>query len=510
MTAGSLENRPVSVSAVRRWVRRRQAARLDRGSTLGSLYFAALLGAVLAGIFWPTVRAVIWPVHQSMSPWTAGGTALICVGVLHVGARRLGPLALSRPAASWLLTAPVRRRSLLLPALGISTGVAAGLGILVAESLVGQVVARPVSAGHLALAGLLGALVAMGAMLVAYAGQSGRRWADDAGYPLLGLGLAGLLIGSTASAHQLPVDGVLGTAAVAVAAGLALVVGAATGHTVRRLPATGNDRLLDASHTAGTLFDSAYGVEPSFVTELVERRYWTRRRLRSTTLGLRLPLLGRRLPVLTVQDLRLLQRKPRRLVWLAGLATVPVLVARHGPGWLLAAVVLLGCVSAAATTTATTRTDAGNPVLLRLLALSSRQVVTERLWVPAVLASLWSGAALLLLEALGDLPPGPWWALGLALGPVGAVTAIRRARLGFVNSGLLPLDTPFGTVATGPVLGAVGGVTGLLLGIPAAAALLAPTPLTWTTVAFQALVSGSGLYGYLRSTTSATETPLTS
>jgi hypothetical protein len=196
------------------------------------------------------------------------------------------------------------------------------------------------------------------------------------------------------------------------------------------------------------------------------------------------------------------------LCWLAVATTLPLLAAQ-GPWWMLPAVLLLGGMSAAATTAATVRTDSGNPVLLRLLALSSRQVVGERLWVPGVLAAVWTATALLLLALTDGVPAGPWWALGLTLGPVGAVAAVSRARLGFVRNGLLPLETPFGTVATGPVLAAVGGFDMLLLAAPAIVALVDGSALTWLEVAVQAAVSAAGLVAYLVLTTSPDRTDLT-
>jgi len=126
---------------------------------------------------------------------------------------------------------------------------------------------------------------------------------------------------------------------------------------VRRLAATPNERILEAAKTAGTLFDSAYGMEPSFVTEMVERRYWARRTLTSRRLW-------RRVPVLVAQDLLLLRRRPRRVLWAAGATALPALLA-HAPGWLLGVAVLLGGLLAGGVTAGTIRTDAGNPVLLR-------------------------------------------------------------------------------------------------------------------------------------------------
>lgn len=490
----------VDVAAVRRWVRRRQAAHRDRGSTLGTLYVAGLLAAALTGLLWPTVRAIGWPVTQSMSAWTAAGAALICLGGLLRGARRLGPLTLSRPAASWLLTAPVDRRALLLPSLVAAAAAATGLGALAAAGLTGQVAARPVTPAQLAVAMAFGALLGAGALLVAYAGQAGGRWTDQLAYPLVGLGLAGMLAGGSAPARQFAGDLLLDPPVLLAAGAAAALVGLLAVRTVRKLAATGNDTILEASNTAGMLFDSAYAAEPSFITAMVERRYWSRRRLGSAPFPTRLP-------VLIAQDLRLVRRRPKRLISMAALATVPVLAA-DGPRWLLPTVVLFGGVAAAATTAGAMRADAGNPALLRLLAVSSRQVVAARAWVPGMLAAGWSAVALLIVAGFGDVPPGPWWALGLALGPVGVVTAARRARMGLVQHGLLPVETPMGTVATGPVLAAIGGVDALLLGVPAVLALVDGTPLTWTEVLVQALVGVAGAVVYLRASTSSERTAL--
>jgi hypothetical protein len=121
--------------------------------------------------------------------------------------------------------------------------------------------------------------------------------------------------------------------------------------------------------------------------------------------------------------------------------------------------------------------------------------------VPGVLAALWSAGALGLLRVLDALPPGPWFVLGLALGPVGAVAAVRRARVGFVGNGLLPLDTPMGTISTGPAMSSVIGFDALLLGLPALVQIAQGQPLTWTTVLVQAVVGVIGARGYLSATT---------
>jgi hypothetical protein len=491
------------VAALRRWVRRTQSAHRERGATVGNIYFAVLFVAIVGGMLHRQLAAVFWPHRPNASELAGAALVLIGVGALYLALRRLGPLALSRPAASWFLTAPVSRRRLLLPSLRLAAVAAAIAGGLVGVAIVGHVAARPLPGSVAALLPIVGALLGVLLLLAALAAQAGRGWdvlADNLAALLIAAGLAGLVVDSVTDAPRAwatattgSAGGLAGEVAVAAAA-LAVVVLALLAVAVRRLAATPNERILEASKTAGTLLDSAFGVEPSFVTEMVERRYWARRRLRSLRLS-------RRVPVLMAQDLVLVRRRPRRLLWLAGAAALPALLT-HAPAWLLAAAVLLGGMIAGGVSTGNVRTDAGNPVMLRLLGLHSRQAVAQRLWVPGILAALWSATALALLRALGDLPPGPWWALGLALGPVGAVAAVRKARVGFVRNELLPLDTPMGTVSTGPLVNSEIGPDALLLGLPALVEIAQGRPLSWTTVVVQAVVGVLGARGYLSATTS--------
>jgi hypothetical protein len=479
------------VVALRRWVRRTQSAHRERGETFGNFYMGLLLVLIVGGMFHSRLQGVFWP-GGGRSSWLAGVSwMLVGFGVLYLVLRRIGPLALSRPAASWLLTAPVSRRRLLLPSLrGAAIGAAivgglAGLGIL------GHAAPRPIPPVLL----LAGALLGVGVLLIAYAVQPlGSAVIDNAGSLVVALGLAGLVVDAATAAPRADFAWPPATVVVAVVGAFALVVALFFALSVRRLASTPNDRILDASKTAGTLADAAFGVEPSFVTEMVERRYWAGRRLRSVRLW-------GRVPVLVAQDLILMRRRPRRLLWLAGATALPVLLVA-APSWLRAIAVLLGGMIAGGTTTATVRSDAGNPVLLRLLGLSSRATIAQRLWVPALLAGLWYAISLTLLARLGHLAAGPWWALGLALAPVGAIAAVRRARVGFVDNGLLPLDTPMGTIATGPTLSAVIGFDALILGVVVVVQFAQGSPLTWTTVVIQAVVGGLALRGYLRSSTS--------
>jgi uncharacterized protein DUF6297 len=483
------------ILALRRWVRRTQSAHRERGATAGNIYFAVLFVAVVGGMLHQQLAVVFWPVTPNASE--LAGTALVLLGAggVFLAMRRLGPLGLPRPAASWLLTAPVSRRRLLLPSLRLATAAAALAGALIGVAVVGHVAARPLPGSVAALLPVGGALAAILLLLAALAAQAGRRWAtwaDNAAGLLVAAGLAGLVVDSAVDAPRAAGGWPLGVVAV-VTGGVAVLVVALYAVAVNRLARTPNDRILESAKTAGTLLDAAFGVEPSFVADMMERRYWARRRLRSVRLWARVP-------VLVAQDLLLVRRRPRRLLWTAGAAALPALLA-HAPAVVLAVAVLLGGMTAAGASTGTVRTDAANPVMLRMLGVESRQAILQRFWVPGVLAGLWYAATLAVLRALGDLPAGPWWALGIVLAPVGAVAAVRKARVGMVRNELLPLDTPMGTVSPGPLLNSVVGPDALLLGLPALVQIAQRLPLTWTGVLVQAVVGVIGARAYVSGTT---------
>ena len=486
----------VPLAPIRRWIGRRQSAHRERGATAGNIYFALLFVAIVGGMVHKQLAVVFWPSAPNASRLVAASLIPVLFGLLYLALRRFGPLALSRPAASWLLPAPVSRRRLLLPSLRLAAFVAAIVGALFGLAIVGHAAPRTLGGSEVALLGIGAALVGIVLLLVALAAQAGGRWGyrlDAVISLLLAAGLAGLVTDAASPGSVAPGGWPTATALLPLVCALALVVGLLFAHAVRGLARTPNERILEAAKTAGTLFDSAFGVEPSFLTDMIERRYWARRHLRSV----RFPV---RLPVLVTQDLLLVARRRRRLLWLALAAALPVLL-NDAPAALVGIAILIGALLAAATPTGNVKTDAGNPVLLRLLGLTSRQAVLQRLWVPGTLAALWSALALGLLSALGDLPAGPWWALGLTLGPVGAVAAIRRARVGFVRNELLPLDTPMGTVSTGPLVNAAIGPDALLLGLPALVAVAQHHPLSWTSVLVQAVVGGFGARAYLAGTT---------
>lgn len=486
---------PTDFGTLRRWVRRTQSEHRERGATLGNIYFAVLFIAVVGGMLRRQLAVIFWPAHPNASELAGAALVGVGLGALFLALRRLGPLGLSRPAASWFLTAPVSRRKLLTPSLRLAAVGAAVVSAIYVVAVVGHVAARPMPVADGLLLPVAGALAGIVVLLAALAAQGGRAWgawADNLASAVLAAGLAGFVVDSVVDAPRAAASWPVATVQI-TAGGLAVLVAALLAVAVTRLAGTPNDRILEAAKTGGTLIDSVFGVEPSFVTDMLERRYWARRHLRSRRLW-------RRVPVLTAQDLLLAARRPRRLAWIAGGIALPALLA-HAPSWILAVAVLLGGMAAAGVTTGNVRTDAGNPVLLRLLGLDSRAAVRQRFWVPTLLAGLWYAGSLALLDALGDLPAGPWWALGLTLAPTGAAAALRKARAGFVRNDILPLDTPMGTLSPGPMVNSVVGPDLLLLGLPTLVQIVGGHPLTWTTVLIQAIASGAGARAYLAATT---------
>ncbi|GIE27480.1 hypothetical protein Ait01nite_005250 [Actinoplanes italicus] len=478
----------VALRPVRRWIRRAQASHRDRGELLGTVYTVVFSIAVIAVMAQDTLKAVFSPLVPHLSDVGALAAATVCAGLLFLALRRLGPVSVTRPAAYFLLTAPVSRRRLLSPSLHAA---AFGAGLAGAAAAFG-VLGHAVTSGSLLMI-VTGALFGVLLALLASAAQSRPRLAslaDATARVALALGLAALVAEATGWTPP-EVGGEVAMSVVVPVVGALTIIAFLFG--VRDLARTPNDEILESAKTAGTLADSVYGIEPSFLAEMLERRYWARRRLRSTTLS-------RRLPPLTAQDLLLARRRPARLLWTAASTAMPLLLA-GAPRWVLTIALLAGTVIAARATTASLKTDAGNPVLLRLLGLTSRQVVRQRLWVPAVLGAAWATAALALLQLSGALPPGQWWLLGLAVGPIGAASAVRAARAGFVRNDLIPIDTPMGAVPTGPVVYAFAGVDLLILTLPTVIVLLQDLPLTPTMIAVQLSTAWLGIQVYLSWTT---------
>ncbi len=465
---------------------------------MGTVYMVVLAVAMAVALLGPGLGRTLWPAAPVVDPHPLTIAALVGVGGAGLSAalRRLGPLVMSRPDASWLLTAPVGRRGLLLPALVRTVLAAAAVGIAAAVVCVGRLATRPVDRatllGWAALGAAAGTLIALAAVRSQREPGWARRWDRLVAALLLGSGAAALVAPVVpAPPIAAPAAPVLWTAVLAAIA--AAILG--TSVVVRRLDDFPGRRLREASNLVGSYLDAAYTVEPSYLSDLRERRSWRGRPLRSAPVR-RLP----GLPIEAIHDLLVLRRKRRRLGWLTAAALLPAMLA-GSPGWVLVSVLLAGGMISAGTTLDAVRRDSAQPALLRLLGRTGRQVVTARLLAPAILAATWSGLALAALALRADLPPGPLWALGLAVGPAVAVAALRRARARPIDNSMPLVDTPMGAYAPGPLIWLFTGLEGLVvLALPTVVALLqgvASTELGWGRVLIQALLSALGVAAYL-------------
>ncbi|MFC7549206.1 DUF6297 family protein [Plantactinospora sp. GCM10030261] len=484
----------VAAWRLRRWVRRRRRAGGAEGA-FGTAYVVlltvlvggAMIGEPLVGEFWPDQ-----PVPPTALPADRSAALLTLVPLLaYAVLRRIGPVSIGRADLAWLFPAPVARRGLLLPGV---LGMLAGMGVLGAVGgllLVGRVAPRPVEVAAVlswSLAGVgLGWVVGLVATVAQRYGRPGRL--VDAAVLLAAIPPTAVAAGLWRPGPGLPdavVAGLIRPGAAVLMAGLLLAgavagLSALVGWLLGRFP---GHLVVEAATVRGGYLDATIAAEPGFLAEQEQRRYWQRRHMRSVRL--------RRLPrwLLPVQhDLLVLRRRPVRLAALALAASTPA-VAFAGPWWLPALVVALGALLVAGTTTDAVRQDSAQPALLRLLGLTARQALAGRLVVPTLLAGGWAVLALAFAGRFGDLRPGPWWALGVALAPTVGTAALRRARAGFVRHDLAHIDTPAGALATGPLLWLLSGVDlFVLFGLPALLALLGGLTLTWMVVIGQAVAS---------------------
>lgn len=488
--------RPGSPAVVdaRRWIRRRRIAAEGRAD-IGTVYAAALAVLMAAALLGQPLIRVVWPPDApggdpTVTPFVGAAAVL---AAFFVVLRQLGPLSVSRSDATWLLPAPLPRRTLLAPALTLTTVAALVVGAVIGIAVTRHVAARPAGLLAMGAGGTTGAAAAVLAALLALACQrrpSAARLADGMG---IAIGAGCLVLAAvlrTTGDHRLPSSlmppvVVLATGAAALAVGLSAVV-----LTWRALENWPTASIAEASINAGAYADVVYAVEPSYLAEMSARRFWrSRTRVRTTRL-----LPARRVPPLIAQDLIILRRKAARLWWPVGAAAVPVYLA-DGPAWLLLGVVLIGALATASLTAESTHGDASNPAMLRLLGATGRQVAAQRLAVPAVVAGVWFAVTLGMLQAAGALT-GPWWALGLLAGPAVAVGAFQRAKASAASIGTILIDTPLGAFPAGMLLWLLNGIDVLaVLTLPVSASLVmlqAPEALGWHWLLAQAASSALG------------------
>ncbi len=481
---------------VRRWVRQRQVVANGRVEP-STVYCVLLASGMLVALIGEPVSTAVWP---SDAPTGNGLPALVAAGVglalcAYFGVlRRLGPLVVSRSAATWLLPAPVSRRPLLLSSLALTVVSAVLAGGLTGLAVIGRVVPRPVPSTLVLAAIGAGAGTALLVMLAAVHSERrpamGRRYDVVAG--LLGGGFVLLAVGArTTGDLRLPLGSLPDDPVSVGLGGLPLLAGTwGTWRIWRGLDTWPTHQIVNASAETAGYADAVYAVEPSFLAEQSTRRFWQRRG------GFRATGLFRagHIPALVVTDLLLMRRKAVRVPGLLGLAMAPAVLA-DAPIWLVVMSVLISALAAASLTTESIHRDASNPALLRLMRLSGREVLKQRLIAPSVVAGGWCCLALAALQAAAGLA-GAWWLLGLAAGPAVGVAAVQRARVSAESIGNVMIETPLGAFPSGMLLWLLNGTGTLALATaPMALALVFSRDsgaLDWGLVSGQVVASALG------------------
>lgn len=456
-----------------------------------ALFAAALLGGSLGSVL-PSAARDVDP--------SQAGAGLALVALAYAGfltlARRFGPVALPAADASWLLLSPLPRRGVLarsaaaLLVLALAAGAVLGVALLAVLGLPGDAPAALAGAVLPAVAATVGGAAA------AVLAQASPPWDT---------GLQALIAGSTAAAAAALLLGAgpgrevrAAVADATPAAGPALAVaGAVAAALLLRLAWRALDRvparsILDASTRTGHVTAATVGLDPAALTWIAEEAHWRGRTLRSRPW----PARAARPAALAWIDWRRLARRPGLLCALLASAAGPALAVAAGAApALVAALAGAGAVTAAAAGTTGARRDADDPGIARLLGVAPRAALAARSVLPLLLGGAWLTLAL----AAPSIADGTaWWAFGPAAAPALAAGALRMARRRPVDHAMPTLDTPFGSVPTGPVLWAATGLDVAALGCaPLLAALSAPPAAIGPYLAVQAVTGVAVLAAYL-------------
>ncbi|MEV0590654.1 DUF6297 family protein [Nonomuraea cavernae] len=467
--------------------------------------FGAALGVALLG---QPLAATLRGLAAGVDPARLAA-ALALVMVAYAGylalARLLGPVVLPAADAAWLVLSPLPRRSVLgravtvLLVIAVAGGAVLGLAALSAFGAPDNLVLRLVAAL------VVGVGAGAGGMAAAVLAQAAGAWDSWLRVAIAGIVVMAVLVavlGSGPARQALtavagaPV-GLAVSAAGLVAAGAAVLLRRAWA-ALDRIPAR---RLLSSSVRSGRVISAAVTLDPGALTWAAEDDHWRGRALGSRPWpGFAAAGGWGRALAPAWQEWRRAGRRPGRLAVLSGSVALPALAAQASGGMsvLPIGVLLCGALAAAVACTTGARRDGDNPSLARLLAVDGRALLAARALLPALMAGLWSTLALAGLAVAGVLPGGPWWLLGPALAPALAAAALRMAGRRPVDHAQPVIETPVGSLPTGPLIWALTGVDLALLGcLPTLAALTDPAASPATSVVVQALVGGGVLAAFL-------------
>ncbi|KAB8195753.1 hypothetical protein FH608_009580 [Nonomuraea phyllanthi] len=501
-----------SVRAVRTYLRshgRAPATVLDR---YVSLFALAMLLAVLGQPLSTMLGGLAGPVDPARAGAGVALIALALAGFL-AAARAAGPVLLPAADASWLLLSPLNRRRLLarggraLLVIAVVAGVLLGLGALAVLGAPDQLVWRLL--GALVL-GVSVSVAGMALAVLAQGSPSWQVWVTAATVALLVLAVvavSGQARTVLAAAASVPLPSLA-----AAASGAVVVSGLLVRQAWASLSRIPTRTLLGSSTRAGHVATAAVSLDPGALTWIAEDNHWRARTLTSR----RWPSLPAPL-ALAWQDWRRLARRPGRLAGVFGAVALPAVLAQAGAAPAVVGVmVLAGAMVAAAMGVSGTRRDGDNPALARLIGVGRRPALAARALLPVVLSGTWATLALAGLGALAafgavapisgmpsaGVPAGAlgagWWLFGLLVAPALAAGALRMAERSPVDHSMPVIDTPGGSIPTGPVIWAATGVDLAVLGcLPALAALLSPPSAVGGLLMAQAVSGVLVLAGYV-------------
>jgi len=368
---------------IRHWRRGRADARLVDviGDAYVAIFSTLILGSMLVSVLVNTgaltARSCSAGPCQSARFW---GPWLVTLGVVTVAgalARLFGPVFVSSATASWLLSTPVRRRSLLVGPLVLILVIAAGLvgaATLVATAVAGFGAAA-VAAATLATVLLAVALVGLWTLL------------QEAGAPgivatalvwLPGLAFeAALLLTWHDDLRPRPVPAGIDPLGWIALAALAVAAGVLVGLAARRLDRIRNRDLSAGGELGAALSGALATLDLALVYDVVAGQRWRRRgQVRSRRGG------PRGLAALIWLDLVRLWRSPTRLAFV--LAAVPVTYAAQalGAGKGTAVIAVLAGFAAGVPLLIGVRVLSRTPGLARMLPFPTAQARAAALVVP--------------------------------------------------------------------------------------------------------------------------------
>ncbi|MGM1057995.1 DUF6297 family protein [Saccharothrix sp. Mg75] len=415
-------------------------------------------GAMAVGLAWGGLSAVPDAASGLLAsggstPLLLGPVALLAVVLVLKLLLAVGPVAVSSAASSWLLAAPVDRRSLLLGRFGAALAAGAvGGGLLFAA--LGPFAGR--AAGVVAAAGVPVGLLVVGVAVVLQrdpaAVVSAQRWSRV----VVAVAVALVAVVPALGRGWLPAGTWWPPAAVvAVAAGtVAVVVVAAVVATAvawrglggfTRAALTGGTQLVDAARAAAVWLDPAM-----LADVLAARRARAVGRVRSGALR------GGRAAVVLRAELVRLRRGGAAVSTWAGLAVVPYAAAQVLPGAAVGAVHLVAAFLATERLAAGLRAVARSAALRRALGGTDREQRLLHLVVPASGALVWCAVT---FPALPVAAP-----VLVVVSAVGAVAVTYRMAtrpdVDYASAGVV--DTPYGLVPVNVVRQVMRG-PGLLL-----------------------------------------------